>query len=162
MWSFYPDNTGGETVNKSRIRYRASQATQGLEQTWELLRTLIPKLPPAVVVVLNTSSRRRKLGDFTPSVWRYRHEKNVHEIGISPDLFHTPEEVLCTLLHEAAHAVLFARDRHSPQHIAGCGPDGYYHRKEFRDTCRDLGLECLFKNRRYGWCLTQWPTRLFR
>lgn len=144
-------------MNKSRIRDRASQATQGLEQTWELLRTLIPQLPPAVVVVLNTSSRRRQLGDFTPSVWRYRHEQNVHEIGISPDLFHTPEEVLCTFLHEASHAVLFASDRHSPQHIAGCSPDGYYHRKEFRDTCRELGLECLFKNRRYGWCLTQWP-----
>lgn len=144
-------------MTKSRIRDRASRATQGLEQTWELLRKLIPQLPPAVVVVLNTKSRRRTLGEFTPSVWRYRPEKNVHEIGISPTLFHTPAAVLCTLLHEAAHAVLYARERQSPQHLAGCSADGYYHRTEFRDTCRELGLECLFNNRRYGWSLTQWP-----
>ena len=45
------------------------------------------------------------------------------------------------------------------RHFAGCsvGKDQYYHRKEFRNTCRELGLECLFHNRRYGWCLTQWP-----
>src|SRR5439155_16978937 len=138
-------------------RDRASRATRGLEQAWEMLRKLIPHVPPAVVVVLNTQSRRRAFGDFTPSVWRYRPEKNVHEIGISPDLFHAAEDVLGTLLHEASHAVLFARAPQSARHSAGCGPDGYYHRKEFRDTCRELGLECLFKNRRYGWCLTQWP-----
>jgi hypothetical protein len=146
-------------MQKSRIKDRASRATQCLEEAWELLRKRIPKLPPVVVVVLNTNSRRRLHGAFVPSTWRYRQAKKVHEIGISPALFPTPADLLGTLLHEAAHAVLFETDAQNPRHIAGCsvGKDRYYHRTEFRETCRALGLECLFRNRRYGWALTQWP-----
>jgi hypothetical protein len=40
---------------------------------------------------------------------------------------------------------------------AGCGGDGYYHREEFQQACRKLGLECEFNNRRYGWSRTRWP-----
>jgi hypothetical protein len=35
--------------------------------------------------------------------------------------------------------------------------DGHYHRSEFRDTCRELGLGCGFVNARQGWADTFWP-----
>ena len=141
-------------MNKSRVKDRGSKASQCLERTWMDLRELLPGLPPAIIVLLGADSRRKKLGHFAWSTWKYRDDRKVHEIGISPDLFERPEEALCTILHEAAHALLYEKDK-----TGGCGPDFYYHKKVFRDTCRRLGLECKFRNSRYGWTNTYWPEK---
>jgi hypothetical protein len=92
------------------------------------------------------------MGHFCESVWRTRGIESGHEVALNPKLFDSPEELLGTLLHEAAHALLFEWGMNG-----GCGPDGFYHREEFRNVSRKLGLECLFNNRRYGYNITRWP-----
>ena len=135
----------------SRIEDRASQAVKTLEQVWEVLRLVQPDIPPAVLLLLDSRSRRRTFGHFANSCWRYLEEQRAHEVAVSPELFDAPEELLATLAHEAAHAVNHVRG------VRDTGPDGYYHLTAFRDTCRALQLECAFTNRRYGWTATRWP-----
>lgn len=136
------------------IQDRASRATHCLERAWQMLRKLYPELPQAVIVIISADRRRGRLGHFSGAQWRYRAPQRIHEVGVSPDLFRQYEDLLEVLLHEAAHAILYKQDA-----SAGCGSGGYYHRHEFRDKCIALGLECKFRNTRYGWTDTQWPPR---
>jgi hypothetical protein len=92
------------------------------------------------------------MGHFSSCVWRTSNARSGHEVALNPALFDHPEDLLATLLHEAAHALLFEWGLKG-----GCGPDGFYHRKEFRNVCNKLGLECVFTNRRYGYSRTRWP-----
>lgn len=141
-----------EKMKPSQIHSRGSRAASAVENAWGALRTIIDGLPQAVIVVLDLRSRRTRFGHFAPSAWRHRKDSNAHEVGISPALFDAPEELLITILHEAVHALLFEKLGHG-----GCGPDGFYHRTEFRDLARELGLACEFVNNRYGWTSTGWP-----
>ncbi len=75
-----------------------------------------------------------------------------HEIAINPKLIGFPNDILGTMLHEAAHAILFEAG-----HNGGIGSTPYYHTKKFRDQCIELGLVCDFLNTRYGWTVTHWP-----
>ncbi len=134
------------------IAERATQVTQALRSAWEGLRQIDQRIPAAVLLTLSAGDRRSKLGHIAFSSWQYRESEGAHEVAISPDLYETPEAVLECMLHEAAHAILY------PVHSGGCGPDRRYHRREFRDLCRELGLECNWRHGRYGWCDTQWPT----
>jgi len=138
-------------MSRLSIRDRASVATHCIEQAWEKLRRVIPGLPPAVIIVLCAGARIRR-GHFAASSWKFTKQTHAHEIGINPDLFNDRKESLATLVHEAAHALLFRSDG-----TGGCSSDGYYHKKEFRDTCNDLGLHCTQSHNRYGWCITSWP-----
>jgi hypothetical protein len=122
-----------------------------------MLRAIEPRIPQAVLIPLGAIKGLRIIGNFMPQSWKAPRPGQAHEIGISPHLFQNPSELVGTLLHEAAHAILFAARKPGQRHIAGCGPDHYYHRLEFRNTCRELGLECAFYNKRYGWNITQWP-----
>lgn len=139
---------------KQTINKRASIATKCLEHAWAMLREIEPSIPTAVFIILSARRRKKILGHFAHSAWRNQHGRRNHEIGISSDLFCDPSELLVVMLHEAAHSVL-RKDN------GGCSPDGrgycYYHRKEFRDTCFALGLDCEFHNNRYGWVITHWP-----
>jgi hypothetical protein len=129
-----------------------------------MLRDLHPKIPPAVILVYSWHTRRPHQkggilrGHFARQTWRARGPKKRHEIGISPYLFSEPKDVLNVLLHEAAHATLFEEDPKGEFHVAGCSPgDPFYHRTEFRDLCLKWGLHCSFRNKRYGFCDTEWP-----
>jgi hypothetical protein len=143
--------TCGEGDEKSSIENRASRAVGCLEHVWAWLRASDPRIPAAVLLVIDAAGRKRRLGHFAHSTWRYRDDQGAHEVGISPRLFESAEDVLAALLHEAAHAI-----NHGLR-IDDCGPDGYYHRKEYCETARSLGLECGFRNRRYGWTSTRFP-----
>ena len=138
-------------MNRTRIQDRGSRSVKTLEKAWVKLQTIVKDLPSVVFVSLDTSSRRRRRGHFFRSSWHYRGLQNAHEIGISPALFESPKEVLATMLHEAAHALLNKRTG-----TPGCGSGGYYHLKEFRDCCQELGLKCSFRNTRYGFTNTGW------
>jgi hypothetical protein len=141
-----------EVMDRQRVHDRGSRSVQTLEKAWKKLQSILPELPPVVFVSLDVAGRRRRRGHFSGSSWRYRKAKSAHEIGISPELFASAREVLATIVHEAAHALLYQRTG-SP----GCGAGGYYHLSEFRDCCRDeLGLECSFRNTRYGFADTRW------
>ena len=141
--------------NKSRIGDRASTATKALEAAWAMLIGLHHNIPHAIVTILTAGDRSHKSGHLSYSTWQYRDDKQRHEVGISPNLFHDPKRLLSTMLHEAAHAVLHKKN-------GGCTPVApgkprYYHRVSFRDTCQKFGLECEFRDTRRGWTNTSWP-----
>lgn len=146
-------------INKRRINDRASKATKCLETAWKMLSKELGfrQLPPAVILILGADSRRRKSGHFAGSTWRYHSRtKKVHEIAITSDLFQMSELLLAVLIHEAVHAILCHTEKDNTKHYAGCSPDGYYHRVEFRNKCRKFGLVCEFRNGRHGWNITKW------
>lgn len=136
----------------ARIEHRGSCASNALEIVWRRLISLVPTLPPAVIVLLDARARRYRLGHFARSCWTFREDRAAHEIGLSPDLFESAEAVLAVLLHEAAHALHFERTG-----SGGCGSGGYYHLASYRDVAVELGLQCQFLNTRYGWTVTDWP-----
>lgn len=136
---------------ETSIKERGSNAVRSLELAWAEICRVVSGLPPVVMVVICAGARRRKNGHFAGSAWRYRKDIGAHEVGINPELFAHPEALLSTMLHEAAHALLFASTG-----ATGCS-GRYYHLKTFRDMCQRLGLKCEFLNTRYGWTLTQLP-----
>lgn len=116
-----------------------------------MLRQIEPTIPPAVITQLDARTRRFALGYFAGGEWRKRRGA-AHEIAISPRLIPRPDELLATMLHEAAHAVLFEQGKRG-----GMGSTRYYHTLVFRDQCLAFGLDCAFQDTRYGWTLTKWP-----
>ncbi len=136
---------------KYAISKRGSTAVETLETAWEMLRRAHPRIPTAVLSFVDSRSRRRLRGYFARSTWRKRRGA-AHEIAISPNLIGHPEDLLATMMHEAAHAVLYEAGEN-----AGMGSTRYYHTAKFRDQCQAFGLVCKFLNTRYGWTLTSWP-----
>lgn len=136
---------------KYAVPDRASSAVGALEAAWKALQKLWPEIPPAVLTFVDASSRSRRHGYFARSTWKKRRGA-AHEVAISPKLIGHPKDLLATMLHEAAHAVLHEAGRNG-----GLGSSRYYHTKEFRDQCQRFGLKCEFLNTRYGWTLTSWP-----
>src|SRR5262245_27114623 len=119
-------------MGKFTVDHRASEVTQCLEMTWAALRRCIKGLPKATVIPLDVTGRRRRRGHFAPDGWR-RRDGGLHEVADSPWLFGRPADLLCTLVHEAVHAILHEVHPAHPKHNAGCSrSDPYYHRKEFK------------------------------
>jgi hypothetical protein len=144
-------------MTTQRVHKRGSLSSQILERAWTRLREIIPGLPPAVMLPMDAEGRRHKWGHFAPSTWRVRGPRHAHEVAISPQLFSRPEALLATMVREVVHAWLYATQR-SNLHIGGVSvKDRYYHRHEFRDACKRVGLDCRYLNGRYGWTLTGWP-----
>jgi hypothetical protein len=130
---------------------RASAAVAALEAAWKGIQRVHPGIPAAVLVFLDVGSRGRLHGYFARSTWKKRRGA-AHEVAVSPKFIRRSGELLATMLHEAAHAVLYEAGLN-----AGIGSTRYYHTKEFRDQCKRFGLKCEFLNTRYGWTLTSWP-----
>jgi hypothetical protein len=138
-------------THKFDVAERGSSAVQVLEMAWTVLRAIIPEVPEAVITLVDVRSRKRVLGYFSSSTWPKR-RGCAHEIAISPWLIGYPKHLLATVLHEAAHAVLYECGKNG-----GVGSTRYYHTKDFRDQCVDFGLKCEFINTRYGWSVTSFP-----
>jgi hypothetical protein len=138
-----------KSASSSDARKIGPRATRALANAWLELRRLDARIPDAVLLTLDVVGRRRKFGHFAHSTWSVG-PGQVHEVAISPALFRNAEAVLATMLHEAAHAILWETD-------TGGVRRRYYHTKRFRDVCRSLGLGCEFHNTRYGWTVTGWP-----
>jgi len=115
--------------NKSRISDRASNATRALETAWAMLIELHHDIPHTIVTLLSAGDRRTRLGHLSHSVWQYRDNERRHEVGISSNLFQDPESLLCTMLHEAAHAIL-----HKENGGGSRSTNPKYHLVSFRDT----------------------------
>ena len=128
-----------------------------LDAAWGELRRIEPAVPQVVLLALSARDYSRR-GHFTMDAWRKRHEQRLlHEVAVHPGMFESPADLLMTILHEAAHAVLWECRKDGDQHCCGVALTGYYHRKEFRSAAQRLGLEVHFLNRRYGFCVTTWP-----
>lgn len=133
-----------------KIDNRSSTAVRCLERAWKELRRVEPRVPRVVLSVLTSGEQDRRLGYFAPHRWAAS-GGGTHDVAVHPGLFGNKTELLGTLVHEAAHALL-ADDR------GGCsGAKSQYHRKQFRDVARELGLSCEFVDTRHGWASTGWP-----
>ena len=132
---------------------RGSTVIATLEKSWSALRKVEPRIPAAVLTLVDVRSRLGVRGYFANLQWKKPGRRGgAHEVAISPQLIGQASHLLATILHEAAHAILFEAGKN-----AGVGSTRYYHTKVFRDQCIELGLECYFHNTRYGWTITQWP-----
>lgn len=128
-----------------------------LDQAWYELRSARPEIPPVIMLVLSARECRRR-GHFCMDAWRQRSEEHtLHEVAVHPGMFESPKDLLVTMVHEAAHSILWERRQEGDKHCCGVSLSGYYHRVEFRLVAEGLGLDVGFLNRRYGFTLTDWP-----
>lgn len=134
-----------------------SQMTRTLEKTWCELQRVVPDIPAVVLLVLSARDYSRR-DHFSPKAWRDpTNGELLHEVAVHPGMLGSPQDLLATLLHEAAHAILWEKRSETSKHCCGVSWSGYYHRVEFRSAAQRLGLKVNFRNRRYGFCLTTWP-----
>jgi len=142
----------------SEVAHRSPSCfTAVLETAWSQLREIISGLPPVVLLVLSAREYRRR-GHFVEDAWRERRRQALlHEVAVHPGMFGSPDDLLNTILHEAAHAILWETRKDGDRHCCGVSLKGYYHRIEFRMVAEQLGLKVHFLNRRYGHCFTTWP-----
>ncbi len=129
----------------------ASLLVAALEHAWQTIRTRHPDVPEAVLVVASGSEGKRlNLGHFAPHRWHVngadRHEVLVGGEGLQRG----PQEVLGTLLHEAAHGLAQARE------VQDTSRQGRYHNRRYAQLAGELGLEvaCV---KPIGWSATTVP-----
>lgn len=126
---------------------------QALAAIWSAIRARHPDVPG--VVLLPAPAQRGKmnvLGHFAALRWVPRKEKGglLHEVVVVAEhLNRSAEDITETLLHEAAHAMNFARNIHD------CSAS-QYHNKKFMEAAQELGLEVV-QVPHYGFALTSLP-----
>jgi hypothetical protein len=122
-----------------------------LEQAWAAIQDRHGEVPSVVIVVGSGSpakpSGQMTWGHYVEAQWR--HEANVlPEVLIAGEgLAHTVDEVLATLLHEAAHGIASAR------RVQDTSRQGRWHNKRYKAIAEDLGL-AVNLDRRLGWSAT--------
>lgn len=122
---------------------------QALSAIWSAIRSHHPEVP-GVVLLPAPAIRKNTLGHFAPLRWQARQEGDLlmHEVVVVAEHLNRPaEEILETLVHEAAHALNFARG------IRDCSRS-QYHNAKFKDAAEELGL-AVERVPHYGWALTR-------
>jgi hypothetical protein len=108
-----------------------------LEAAWSAIRRRHPDVPAAVVVVASGTDGRpgeARWGHFAALRW-VRGEEQLPEVLIAGGgLAREAEEVLATLLHEAAHGVAHVRQ------VADTSRQVRYHNRRFPALAEELGL----------------------
>jgi hypothetical protein len=110
-----------------------------LEHAWEAIRERHAEIPQVIMLVGTGSDHGgvlRKLGHFAARRWRLADGGERSEILVAGEgLDQGPEQVFATLLHEAAHALAFARG------IRDTSKGGRYHNRRFAAIAAELGLQ---------------------
>ncbi len=109
-----------------------------MEGAWATIRGHHAEIPEVVVLIATGSDRGalRKLGHFAARRWRLADGDERSEILIAGEgLDRGPRLVFATLLHEAAHALAFARG------IRDTSRGGRYHNRRFMAVATELGLQ---------------------
>lgn len=133
----------------------SAQLVAALDSVWTSVRKSHPDVPQAFLVVASgaTDRKRLKLGHFVASRWQAKSAADddsddkaaIAEVLIGGEgLRRSAEEVLTTLLHEAAHGVAFTRK------IQDTSRQGRYHNEKFAALARELGIE-VTKDDTLGW-----------
>ncbi|MGC7101612.1 hypothetical protein ACPZ19_43645 [Amycolatopsis lurida] len=125
--------------------------------TWTAIRRRHPDVPEVVLTIgsgtLGMKQGQPKLGHFAAGRWRVGDTDRVPELFISGEgLQRAPEDVLGTLLHEAAHGIAHTRE------IKDTSRQGRYHNKRFKALGEELGL-ILEEDPSIGWSVTCVPTK---
>jgi curved DNA-binding protein CbpA len=148
-WSRFTSSGNGSRTQNGSANGDGSQAASRilkvLEDTWLEIRRWHPEIPPAVIIIASgTDGKHPRWGHHAPGRWNVAGQQYA-EIMISGEgLRRTPNEVLGTLLHEAAHALAHARG------IKDTSRQGRYHNKHFKNCAEELGL-AVEHDDRTGW-----------
>ena len=147
-------------VHQARQRHRRKRLQDGnrsqaaspilkvLEETWLEIRRWHPDIPPAVIIIASgTDSKHPRWGHHAPGRWNVNGQQYAEVMISGEGLRRTPDEVLGTLLHEAAHALAHARG------IKDTSRQGRYHNKHFKTHAEQLGL-AVEHDQRNGWSAT--------
>ena len=108
-----------------------------LNDTWREIQGNHPDVPDVFLVVKSTGRERRGtvLGHYSYSEWAVD-DAQAPEVMISGECFAGgAEQVLQTLLHEAAHGLAHVRG------IKDCSRQNRYHNKRFKALAAEVGLE---------------------
>jgi DnaJ domain/SprT-like family len=127
----------------------ASRILKVLEDTWLEIRRWHPDIPPAVIIIASgTDGKHPRWGHHAPGRWNVAGQQYAEVMISGEGLRHTPNEVLGTLLHEAAHALAHARG------IKDTSRQGRYHNKHFKTHAEQVGLTVEHDDR-FGWSATK-------
>lgn len=134
----------------------ASVLIASLERAWEAIVARHPEVPPAVLVVAPGQGRARdglKLGHFAAGRWDVAGSERAEVLVGGEGLRLGPEELLGTLLHEAAHGLGHARS------VSSTSRGGRYHNAQYRQLAEELGLK-VAQVGSIGWSDTSVPEEL--
>jgi SprT-like family len=125
-----------------------------LTNLWNAIRERHDAVPPVVLLPAPSQSRRMNvLGHFAPLRWKAPSsgdEGRIHEVVVVAEhLDRGADDILETLLHEAAHAMNFARGVHD------CSRS-QYHNERFKCAAEELGLD-VKRVPHYGFASTTLP-----
>jgi hypothetical protein len=122
-----------------------------LEGAWAAIRDKHVEVPPVVIVVGSGSPARAsgvvKLGHFVDSQWQHGRDVLSEVLVSGEGLARTVDEVLATLLHEAAHGVAFVRK------VQDTSRQGRWHNRRFATIATELGLS-VAQAPKIGWSVT--------
>lgn len=127
------------------------ELTLALARIWTAIRLHHPEVPEVVLLPApNPHGQRGVLGHFAALRWQPRSDqigKRIHEVVvIAEHLDRSVEDVVGTLIHEAAHALNFERG------IKDCSRS-QYHNQRFKLAAEELGLD-VTQVPHYGFALT--------
>lgn len=110
-----------------------------LARVWTAIRERHPQVPEVMLLAApNPHGQRGVLGHFAALRWHTRSAESgaqFHEVVVVAEhLDRSAEEVVATLLHEAAHALNFER------RIKDCSRS-QYHNQQFKSAAEEVGLE---------------------
>ena len=122
-----------------------------LESAWAAIRARHAEVPPTVIVVGSGSPVRGsgavKWGHFVDSQWQHGRDVLSEVLVSGEGLSRTVDEVLATLLHEAAHGIAFVRK------VQDTSRQGRWHNRRFATIAEELGLR-VAKAPGIGWSVT--------
>lgn len=125
------------------------QLIRALQNVWNAIRTRHQDVP-GVVLLPSPAAKKNVLGHFAPLRWEVRAVSEgslLHEVVLVAEYMNRgAEDVVETLLHEAAHAMNFSRG------LKDCSAS-QYHNKRFKVAAEELGLEVM-QVRHYGYAYT--------
>jgi hypothetical protein len=126
----------------------ASRILKVLEETWLEIRRWHPDIPPAVIIIASgTGGKNPRWGHHAPGRWNAAGQQYAEVMISGEGLRRTPDEVLGTLLHEAAHALAHTRGTKDTSR------QGRYHNQHFKTCAEEIGLAVTHDDRN-GWAAT--------
>jgi hypothetical protein len=134
-----------------------ARLVSAFDATWVAIRERHPDVPVVVITLgsgtLGSRRGETRLGHFAAGRWQVGDTDRVPELFVSGEgLQRSAEEVLGTLLHEAAHGIAHTRE------IKDTSRQGRYHNQRFKALGEELGL-ILEEDPRIGWSVTCVPTK---
>lgn len=127
-----------------------SAIVRSLEHLWGAIAESVPELPDVAIVVASGAEGQRvqRWGHWAAGRWVVHSGERRGEILVAAErLSHGPEAMLCTLLHEATHALAHVRS------IKDTSRQGRYHNERYRALAGELGLH-VERDKTFGWMRT--------